>query len=62
MTDKNLKLKKNKLSFDQIDQDGDNHIMTSIDNILSEEAFDLTDQEKIAIIQEYFKNIMLTLG
>ena len=62
MADKNLKLKRNKLNFDQIDQDGDNHIMTSIDNILSKEAFDLTDQEKIAIIQEYFKNIMLTLG
>ena len=56
------KLKRNKISFDQIEQDGDDHIMTSMENVLSENAFDLTDEEKIAIIQEYFKNIMLTLG
>ena len=62
MSDKDLKLKRTKIDFDQINEDGDNHIMTSIENVLSEEAFDLTDQEKISIIEEYFKNIMLTLG
>ncbi len=62
MSDKKLKLKRNKINFDQIDQDGDNHIMTSVDNNLSDDAFALTDEEKISIIQEDFKNIMLTLG
>ena len=62
MSDKKLKLKRNKINFDQVDQDGDNHIMTSIDNALSDDAFALTDEEKISIIQEDFKNIMLTLG
>ena len=62
MSDKKLTSKRNKINFDQVDQDGDNHIMTSIDNALSDDAFALTDEEKIAIIQEDFKNIMLTLG
>tara|TARA_B100001123_G_C15031875_1_gene915732 strand:+ start:146 stop:844 length:699 start_codon:yes stop_codon:yes gene_type:complete len=59
---KNLNLKENNIKTQKYDTDGDNHIMSSIENLVTEEAFNLTDQEKIEIIQEYFKNIMLTLG
>tara|TARA_B110000014_G_C19909583_1_gene470671 strand:- start:16 stop:693 length:678 start_codon:yes stop_codon:yes gene_type:complete len=55
-------MEKDKLEIDRLEQDGDSHSMASIDNMLSDNAFDLSDDEKIAIIQEYFKNIMLTLG
>ena len=55
-------IEKNKMVFDRFEQDGDNHSMTNVQNILLDDAFDLSDDEKIAIIQEYFKNIMLTLG
>ena len=46
----------------QIELDGDNHIMTSIDTPMLSEAFDKSDDEKVEIIQEYFKGIMETLG
>jgi len=41
---------------------GDNHVATSIDTPMREDAFDLSDLEKIKIIEEHFKEIMLTLG
>ena len=53
---------KNKLLMNRFEQDGDNHSLSSIDNLISNDAFKLSEDEKIAIIQEYFKNIMLTLG
>ncbi len=46
----------------QIEVEGDNHIMTSVDTPMSPDAFDKTDDEKLAIIQDYFKGIMETLG
>ncbi len=55
-------MEKNKLVANKFEQDGDNHSMTNIENMLNDDAFDLSDDEKIAIIQEYFKSIMLTLG
>ena len=55
-------MKKDKIIVDKFEQDGDNHSMASIQNMLSDNAFELSDDEKIAIIQEYFKSIMLTLG
>ena len=57
-----LNLKENNTNIKKYDEDGDNHVMSSIENLITEDAFELTDQEKIEIIQEYFKNIMLTLG
>ena len=41
---------------------GDNHISTSVDTPMVPGAFDKSDEEKIAIIQDHFKAIMETLG
>ena len=54
-------MEKDKLEIDRLEQDGDSHSMASIDNMLSDNAFDLSDDEKIAIIQEYFKNIIVII-
>jgi len=40
----------------------DDHMMGSLDTPLRSDAFDLTDQEKISIIEGHFKEIMHTLG
>ena len=59
---KTLDIEKNKIITDKFDYEGDNHLISNFENMISDDAFDLSDDEKIAIIQEYFKNIMLTLG
>ncbi|MCP4442207.1 MAG: GTP cyclohydrolase I FolE [Aureispira sp.] len=41
---------------------GDQHISTSIDTPMREDAFDLSDEEKIEKIQEHFREIMDTMG
>lgn len=41
---------------------GENHTATSVDTPLRDNAFELTDQEKINQIEEYFAKIMHTLG
>lgn len=46
-------------SFDVI---GENHIATSVDTPLRDDAFVLSDKEKIEIIERHFREIMLTLG
>lgn len=46
-------------SFDVI---GENHIATSVDTPLRPDAFELSDKEKIEIIEQHFREIMLTLG
>ena len=38
---------------------GDNHVATSIDTPIREDAFDLSDLEKIKIIEGHFREIML---
>ena len=45
-----------------LDLIGDNHIMTSIETPLRDDAFELSDDEKIATIQQHFEKIMLALG
>lgn len=47
---------------EQIDAVGDDHIMTSYDTPLREDAFDLSDEEKISSIRKDVANIMETLG
>ena len=47
---------------DQIDDIGDNHIMTSATTPLREDAFIISDQEKMDRIQESVKDILITLG
>ncbi len=45
-----------------IDEIGDEHISTSYDTPLREDAFELNDDEKMDIIEGHFREIMLTLG
>ncbi|CAL2078740.1 GTP cyclohydrolase I FolE [Tenacibaculum dicentrarchi] len=52
----------NEMNEDRIDDIGDNHVGTSAKNPLRDDAFDLSDQEKIAKIQESVKDILETLG
>ena len=44
------------------DEIGDDHISTSDFTPIREDAFDKSDEEKILIIQDHVKEIMLTLG
>ncbi len=41
---------------------GDNHIATSIETPMRDDAFELSDEEKMEIIEDKFKDIMQTLG
>ncbi|MCU0467269.1 MAG: GTP cyclohydrolase I FolE [Arcicella sp.] len=41
---------------------GDEHIMTSVDTPMREDAFEMSDEEKIAQIEYHFRQIMETLG
>ena len=53
------------ISFEKIAQiefEGDNHISGSVDTPMREDAFELSDEEKIAFIEDRFKDIMETLG
>jgi GTP cyclohydrolase IA len=45
-----------------IEEMGDEHISTSYDTPLREDAFDLCDKNKMEIIEGHFREIMLTLG
>ncbi|MGB0403586.1 MAG: GTP cyclohydrolase I FolE [Salibacteraceae bacterium] len=47
---------------DDIDHIGDNHISTSTETPLREDAFELSTEEKIKSIQKDFAKIMQTLG
>lgn len=60
----NIRLNNNKIELSDIliDDMGDNHVSTSIDTPLREDAFEKSDEEKIEIIQQHFKAIMETLG
>lgn len=49
----------NELNYEEI---GDNHLFTSADTPLREDAFELDDATKIELIQKHFKEIMLILG
>ncbi len=51
-----------KMNDEILDTIGDNHIATSASTPLREDAFDISDQEKIDKIQESVKDILFTLG
>ena len=53
---------KNKMSEEKIDEIGDNHVGTSAKTPLRDDAFDISDEEKINRIQESVKDILHTLG
>jgi GTP cyclohydrolase I len=44
------------------DEIGDDHAATSIETPLKKDAFDLSDKEKMVIIEKHFEKIMDTLG
>jgi len=46
----------------QIDEMGDQHVMTTIETPMREDAFLLTDEEKIDQIEEKFRDIMNIMG
>ena len=48
--------------FIQIDEMGDQHVMTSIETPMRDDAFLLSDDEKIAQIEEKFRDIMNIMG
>eukprot|EP00611_Tribonema_gayanum_P004158 TRINITY_DN13349_c0_g1_i1.p1 TRINITY_DN13349_c0_g1~~TRINITY_DN13349_c0_g1_i1.p1 ORF type:complete len:240 (-),score=23.97 TRINITY_DN13349_c0_g1_i1:118-837(-) len=50
------------LSDLHIDDMGDDHISTSVETPMREDAFDKTDEEKIVAIEQHFRAIMETLG
>jgi GTP cyclohydrolase I len=50
------------LSDTMIDEIGDNHISTSIDTPLREDAFEKTDDEKMVEIEKHFRSIMEIMG
>ena len=61
----NIRLNGDKIVFtdeDLVDEMGDNHISTSVDTPMVAGAFEKSDDEKIAIIQDHFRAIMETLG
>lgn len=45
-----------------IDELGDNHVMTSIETPLRDDAFDLDDETKMELIEDKFREIMEVLG
>ena len=51
-----------KMNDETVDSIGDNHIATSATTPLREDAFEISDQEKIDKIQESVKDILHTLG
>ena len=51
----------NKIMFTD-EEIGDEHIMTSVDTPMRENAFEMRDDEKIAQIEYHFRQIMETLG
>ena len=51
----------NKIRFTD-EEIGDEHIMTSVETPMREDAFDISDDEKIAQIEYHFRQIMETLG
>lgn len=50
------------LDHTEADEIGDDHISTSVKTPLREDAFDLTDGEKIEVIEKHFSKIMEALG
>jgi GTP cyclohydrolase I len=60
----NIQLNGNKIELSDIliDEMGDNHISTSVDTPLREDAFVLSDEEKMEAIEKHFRSIMEIMG
>lgn len=59
---KNGKIILDKDMIEIYEEIGDQHILTSLDTPLRDDAFELSDDEKVERIQEHFKEIMNILG
>ncbi|MAV64278.1 MAG: GTP cyclohydrolase I FolE [Pelagibacteraceae bacterium TMED237] len=59
---KDLSVIKKNSDIDKYNQDGDNHFSSNLDSTLLDKAFELSDKEKINIIQEHFRSIMIAMG
>ena len=46
----------------KIEEEGDNHFLSNLDTPILDNAFDLSDEEKISKIEEHFREIMKILG
>ena len=57
-----MKIDKKLVERSQHDLNGDNHVMTSADTPLREDAFEKSDEEKMANIEKLFGGIMEELG
>lgn len=55
-------LEKLLIDVEELEGMGDNHIMTSVDTPMKEDAFVLKDDAKIELIEEHFREIMNILG
>ncbi len=53
---------KRTIEIQDFDLFGDNHIGTSVDTPMREDAFDISDDEKMSIIEDKFRDIMETMG
>ena len=51
-----------KMNEERIEEIGENHVGTSAKTPLRQDAFDITDEQKIEKIQESVKDILETLG
>jgi len=60
----NIRLNGEKIELSDllIDDMGDNHVSTSVDTPMRKDAFELSDDEKVAKIEQHFTAIMETLG
>ena len=51
-----------KMNDERIEDLGENHVATSAENPVRPDAFDISNEEKIAKIEESVKDILYTLG
>lgn len=60
----NIQLNGDKIELSDIliDEMGDNHVSTSVDTPLREDAFNISDEEKMKQIEVHFKSIMEIMG
>ncbi len=59
---KTAKIPKNKNIQESFEDYGDNHIMSTLETLVSEKSLNISDEEKISVIEGHFKEIMTTLG
>ena len=59
---KTAKIPKNKNIQESFEDYGDNHTMSTLETLVSDKSLNISDEEKISVIERHFKEIMTTLG